>query len=61
MIRHVIVKLLAFTLAMVVCPIGSYFLTLNYVFNGKHSLSISPSPEELDVNARFRHFTQLTS
>ncbi|CAL3962179.1 unnamed protein product [Diplocarpon coronariae] len=29
---HVIYKLLGFTLAMVVCPIGSYFLTLNTVF-----------------------------
>jgi vacuolar ATPase assembly integral membrane protein VMA21 len=32
--RHVIVKLLSFTLAMVVGPIGTYFLTLNTVFNG---------------------------
>ncbi|PBP22699.1 VMA21-like domain-containing protein [Diplocarpon rosae] len=31
---HVIFKLLGFTLAMVVCPIGSYFLTLNTVFGG---------------------------
>ncbi|CZT03418.1 hypothetical protein WAI453_012346 [Rhynchosporium graminicola] len=31
---HVIFKLLGFTLAMVVCPIGSYFLTLNMVFKG---------------------------
>lgn len=38
--RHVIVKLLAFTFAMVVVPIGSYFLTLNWVFDGKPS----PSP-----------------
>lgn len=42
--RHVIVKLLAFTLAMVVCPISSYFLTLNYVFSGMYTLSISSSP-----------------
>ncbi len=32
--RHVILKLLAFTLAMVVGPIGTYFLTLNIVFKG---------------------------
>lgn len=32
--RHVIFKLLAFTLAMVIGPIGSYFLTLNIVFKG---------------------------
>jgi len=31
---HVIYKLLGFTLAMIVCPIGSYFLTLNMLFGG---------------------------
>ncbi|MCJ1445289.1 MAG: vacuolar ATPase assembly integral membrane protein vma21 [Stictis urceolatum] len=31
---NVIVKLLGFTLAMVVAPIGTYFLTLNTVFGG---------------------------
>jgi len=31
---HVIYKLLGFTLAMVVCPLGSYFLTLNVLFGG---------------------------
>ncbi|KAI1815324.1 hypothetical protein GGS20DRAFT_339670 [Poronia punctata] len=30
----VILKLLAFTFAMVVVPIGSYFLTVDNVFNG---------------------------
>ncbi|KAI1151037.1 hypothetical protein F4825DRAFT_424307 [Nemania diffusa] len=30
----VIIKLLAFTLAMVVIPIGSYFLTVNTIFRG---------------------------
>ncbi|KAI1176841.1 hypothetical protein F4777DRAFT_544482 [Nemania sp. FL0916] len=30
----VIVKLLAFTLAMIVIPIGSYFVTLNTIFGG---------------------------
>ncbi|KAI0427382.1 hypothetical protein F5Y09DRAFT_33359 [Xylaria sp. FL1042] len=30
----VIIKLLAFTLAMVVIPIGSYFLTINTIFSG---------------------------
>ncbi|KAI1279226.1 hypothetical protein F5Y07DRAFT_52930 [Xylaria sp. FL0933] len=30
----VIIKLLAFTLAMVVIPIGSYFLTINAIFSG---------------------------
>ncbi|CAF3594806.1 unnamed protein product [Fusarium graminearum] len=32
---QVIYKLLAFTFAMVFIPIGSYFLTVNTVFNGK--------------------------
>ncbi|RDW78084.1 hypothetical protein BP5796_05936 [Coleophoma crateriformis] len=31
---HVIIKLLGFTFAMIVCPIGSYFLTLNMLFGG---------------------------
>jgi len=31
---HVIYKLLGFTLAMVVGPIGSYFLSLNFIFGG---------------------------
>lgn len=31
---HVIYKLLGFTLAMVVGPIGSYFVTLNTIFGG---------------------------
>ncbi|KAK5630005.1 hypothetical protein RRF57_005720 [Xylaria bambusicola] len=30
----VIIKLLAFTLAMIVIPIGSYFLTVNTIFRG---------------------------
>lgn len=32
--RDVIIKLLAFTLAMVVVPIGSYFATVNTLFKG---------------------------
>lgn len=32
--RHVIFKLLGFTLAMVVLPIGSYFLTVHTIFKG---------------------------
>ncbi|KAI0404903.1 hypothetical protein F4802DRAFT_597835 [Xylaria palmicola] len=31
----VILKLLAFTFAMVVIPIGSYFLTVNTIFAGE--------------------------
>ncbi|KAF7548567.1 hypothetical protein G7046_g8622 [Stylonectria norvegica] len=34
---HVIFKLLAFTLAMVVVPIGSYFLTVKTVFKNNSS------------------------
>src|SRR5437870_4249074 len=33
--RHVILKLLAFTLAMIVMPIGSYYATVNTLFKGK--------------------------
>ncbi|KAF4947270.1 hypothetical protein FGADI_10579 [Fusarium gaditjirri] len=36
---QVIYKLLAFTLAMIVVPIGSYFLTVNTVFRGNSSLA----------------------
>ncbi|PHH70403.1 hypothetical protein CDD82_7158 [Ophiocordyceps australis] len=40
---HVIVKLLAFTFAMIVVPIGSYFLTVNSLFKGMiMSLSCEP-------------------
>jgi len=39
--RHVIYKLLGFTLAMIVGPIGSYFLTVNTIFGGGFS-TISP-------------------
>jgi hypothetical protein len=35
--RETIYKLLAFTLAMVVIPIGSYFLTVHTVFKGNSS------------------------
>ncbi|EGU89254.1 hypothetical protein FOCG_09556 [Fusarium oxysporum f. sp. radicis-lycopersici 26381] len=36
---QVIYKLLAFTFAMIVVPIGSYFLTVNTVFRGNSSLA----------------------
>lgn len=32
--REVIVKLLAFTFAMIVFPIGSYYVTVNTIFKG---------------------------
>jgi hypothetical protein len=35
----VIYKLLGFTLAMIVFPIGSYFFTMRTVFNGKSPLT----------------------
>ncbi|QSZ35352.1 hypothetical protein DSL72_008222 [Monilinia vaccinii-corymbosi] len=36
---HVIFKLLGFTLAMIVVPIGSYFLTLNSIFRGNSTFA----------------------
>ena len=40
--RAVIMKLLAFTLAMIVVPIGSYFLTVDTLFGGAQLLPLSP-------------------
>ncbi|KAF4448586.1 putative Vacuolar ATPase assembly integral membrane protein VMA21 [Fusarium austroafricanum] len=37
---QVIYKLLAFTFAMIVVPIGSYFLTVNTVFSGMSLFSL---------------------
>jgi hypothetical protein len=37
--RDVIYKLLAFTIGMIVLPIGSYFLTVNTIFRGMALLS----------------------
>ncbi|KAK8181550.1 vacuolar ATPase assembly integral membrane protein VMA21 [Phyllosticta capitalensis] len=37
--RSVIMKLLGFTLAMIVLPIGSYFLTVNTIFRGNSTLA----------------------
>ncbi|KAK5987616.1 Vacuolar ATPase assembly integral membrane protein vma-21 [Cladobotryum mycophilum] len=37
--RDVIAKLLGFSLAMIVIPISSYFLTVHRVFNGNASLA----------------------
>ena len=36
----VIVKLMSFTFAMITLPIGTYFFTNAYVFNGKHVTTI---------------------
>jgi hypothetical protein len=36
---HVIFKLLGFTFAMIVGPIGTYFLTLNTVFRGNSTFA----------------------
>ncbi|PSS23106.1 hypothetical protein M430DRAFT_135670 [Amorphotheca resinae ATCC 22711] len=36
---HVIYKLLGFTLAMVVCPLGAYFLTLDLLFRGNSTFA----------------------
>ncbi|KAJ4151424.1 hypothetical protein LMH87_012125 [Akanthomyces muscarius] len=35
--QHVIFKLLGFTFAMIVVPIGSYFLTVHTIFQGNSS------------------------
>lgn len=40
--RDVIVKLLAFTFAMIVVPIGSYFATVHTVFKGEQMHSCVP-------------------
>ncbi|KAJ4272296.1 vacuolar ATPase assembly integral membrane protein vma21 [Fusarium torreyae] len=37
--NQVIYKLLAFTFAMIVIPIGSYFLTVNTIFSGNSSFA----------------------
>lgn len=39
-LSDVIMKLLAFTLAMVVVPIGSYYVTVNMVFKGIYNSSM---------------------
>ncbi|RCI11490.1 hypothetical protein L249_7296 [Ophiocordyceps polyrhachis-furcata BCC 54312] len=44
--KHVIVKLLAFSLAMIVLPIGSYFVSVDTIFKGRASL-ISSFPDSL--------------
>ncbi|KAF7878874.1 hypothetical protein EAF04_000077 [Stromatinia cepivora] len=36
---HVIIKLLGFTLAMIIIPISSYFLTLNTIFRGNSTFA----------------------
>ncbi|KAH8814967.1 vacuolar ATPase assembly integral membrane protein [Xylogone sp. PMI_703] len=36
---HVIYKLLGFTFAMIVAPIGTYFLTLNTLFKGNSTFA----------------------
>ncbi|KAJ4173482.1 vacuolar ATPase assembly integral membrane protein vma21 [Fusarium falciforme] len=37
--KDVIYKLLAFTIGMIVLPIGSYFLTVNTIFRGNSSFA----------------------
>ncbi|APA06443.1 hypothetical protein SS1G_12882 [Sclerotinia sclerotiorum 1980 UF-70] len=36
---HIIYKLLGFTLAMIIIPISSYFLTLNSIFRGNSTFA----------------------
>lgn len=40
--RDVIFKLLAFTAAMIIAPIGMYFLTVESIFKGESSCNILP-------------------
>jgi len=47
--RSVIWKLLSFTFAMVTLPIGTYFFTVNYVFNGSSPIR---TPTRLVTNSR---------
>ncbi|KAL0639665.1 vacuolar ATPase assembly integral membrane protein vma21 [Maublancomyces gigas] len=37
--KSVVAKLLLFTLAMVVAPLGSYYITLNTIFKGSNTLA----------------------
>ncbi|KAL7927462.1 hypothetical protein ACQKWADRAFT_276799 [Trichoderma austrokoningii] len=37
--KHVIFKLLGFSAAMIIIPIGSYFATVHTVFNGNSSIA----------------------
>lgn len=48
--RSVIMKLLAFTLGMIVLPIGSYFVTVNTLFKGMPLLSL-PNPHPLSPSS----------
>lgn len=50
--RDVILKLLAFTLAMIVVPIGSYFATVNTVFKGKQAAVLFWGPARLSNAGR---------
>lgn len=52
--RSVIAKLLLFTLAMVVAPLGSYFLTVDTVFSGTSCLACK-IPENA-VNSYRKHY-----
>lgn len=47
-------KLLAFTFAMIVVPIGSYFVTVNNVFNGGFPFYLSRA--QVDIGKRRNHF-----
>lgn len=42
--RAVVFKLLAFTATMVIAPIGSYFLSVNTIFQGMTSQNLPPEP-----------------
>lgn len=58
--RSVIAKLLLFTLAMVVAPLGSYFLTVDTVFSGTSCLA-RKSPKTLLTRAGNTTFAGATA
>ena len=44
-----IIKLLAFTFAMIIIPIGSYFLSVHNLFSGNHPFIYEPTPTMTDM------------
>lgn len=51
--RDVIVKLLAFTLAMIVVPIGSYFASVNTIYKGMLCTHINGAIQSSWFNAMY--------
>lgn len=57
--RDVIVKLLGFTFAMIVIPIGSYFLTVNTIFQGMEMKILSHGGARGNIVLTLSQATQL--